>query len=423
MGNILGPGFAKSINTSLTEALGGNGLTAKFRERGVQLGEALSEGIRSAMKIPSLVPASGAPAASGGSGGSGGSIVGSGVHRSSGGDSLSTLITGGVVGHMAARAGESLFENAGALAQIRAQLGSQGMNDAEVKDIEDVVRPISAKYRATSVTRLLQQYGEYRTVFANPEDAKAFLPIGAQVDLGLRNLQSAENWAKSIDPEQAQLEIAKAVEMKGDAMNPAKARADVDSMLKAIAAFKGQITTGDFLTAFKYARGCLRGFSDDFLFTVLPTLMAEFKSRGGQASGAGTALQSFYRTVLKGQLGKAKGEWQRLGLLDKHGRPIDLDLARENPLTWWQKDVAPKLAGMSPQRQKDEIARLFPTAIPEQMATIFQNDAQRLAKDAENINKALVSTSFKKTSPTRRRRRWPNSLHSFTTGSPPSAIR
>ncbi|MBS0250907.1 MAG: hypothetical protein JSR78_07555, partial [Proteobacteria bacterium] len=253
-GSIFGSGFAKAMRTGLTEAIGGSALTETFRERGTQLGEAIAAGIRSALNAPGVIspPALSPPAGGSSSGAGGGNGGGSGRSRGGspngrgGHDTLGTVITGGVLAQMGVEGAKSLFENAGAMAQVRAQLRSQGMSDVEIADIEETARPISSRYRATSVPRLLQQYGEYRTVFANPEEAKAFLPIGAQVDLGLKNLQAAEDWAKVIDPEQAQLEIAKAVEMKGDAMNPAKARADVDAMLKAIAAFKGQILPSDF---------------------------------------------------------------------------------------------------------------------------------------------------------------------------------
>lgn len=380
--------LASGISLGLSESIKTPDLIAKFRATGEELGRAMRAGIQAGANSggPIITP----PTGGGGSGGSG---------RSNGGrppepfrhvsiDPIGGVVAGSVVGHAVVRGTESILEQAGAMAQVRAQLKSQGMTDAEIADVETDARKLTDRYRATSVPRLLQQYGEYRTVFGHPEEAKAFMPIGAQVDLGLKNLQAAESWARAIDPEQAQLDLAKAVELKGDAMNPAKAKADVDAMLKAIAAFKGQILPSDFLQAFKYARGSLRGFSDEFVFTVLPTLMAEFKSRGGQGGPAGVAMQAYYRTVLKGNLGKAKDEWAKLGLLDANGRVIDLDLARSDPPKWWAKNVSPKLAGMTSAGQKDEIARLFPGAISEQMATIFQNDAARLAKDAANIRAA-----------------------------------
>lgn len=378
--------LGSGISLGLSQAIKTPELMTKFRATGEELGRAMRQGVQAGMNAGGSItppPPGGRGSGSGGSSGRPGQSTFQHVR-----DNIGGVVVGSVAGHAAVRATESIFEQAGALVQVRSQLKSQGISDDDIADVERTARETSAKYRATSVSRLLQQYGEFRTVFASADEAKAFMPIGAQVDLALKNLQSAESWAKTLDPEQAQLDIAKAIEMKGDAMNPEKARADADAMLKAMAAFKGQIQPSDFLLAFKYARGSLRGFSDEFLFQILPTLIAEFKSRGGQGGPAGVAMQSYYRTVLKGNFGKAKDEWSKLGLLDANGRVIDLDLARSNPPQWWRKDVSPKLAGMTPAQQKDQIARLFPTAIPEQMAVIFQNDALRLQKDAANIRAA-----------------------------------
>lgn len=379
--------LGSGIQLGLSEAIKTPELVTKFRALGEELGRTMRQGVQIGLNAGgSINPPP--PGGGGGSGASGGSRRPERSTFAHVRDNIGGVVAGSVAGHAAARATESVFDQAGALSQTRAQLKAQGISDADVAKVEALSRKLTDQYRATSVPRFLQQYGEFRTVFGDPEEAKRFLPIGAQVDLALKNIQSSEKWAQAIDPEQAQLDIAKAIELKGDAMNPEKARADADAMLKAIVASKGQIQPSDFLLAFKYARGSLRGFSDEFIFQVLPTLIQEFKSRGGQGGPAGVALQSFYRTVLKGNLGKAKDEWAKLGLLDENGRVIDLDLARQNPLDWWQKDVAPKLAGMTPQQQKDEIAQLFPGAIPEQMATIFQNDALRLHKDAANIRAA-----------------------------------
>lgn len=385
------------LGTSLTESISSPGITARFRERGEELGRALRQGVDAVLN---QTPALRVPSAGGNGSGSGGGS-GQGGPSGPGGnrpaqyipparvDHIQGVLAGTVAGHATVEATKSIFEQAGELAQVRAQLKSQGISDTEIADVEVDARKISATHKATTIARLLQSYGEFRTVFPHADEARHFMPMSADLDSALKNLRTANTWAKDVEPDQASLDVAKSLELRGSANDEKRARNDINMIMKGMAAFKGQVLPADYVMGFRYARGALRGYSDDFLFTVFPTLMAEFKSRGGTSGGAGTVLRNFYDNTAKGRMTrKQRAEWEKFDLLDERGRTVDLDLARANPFEWWQKNIAPKLKGLTVAKQRDVISQLFPNAIPEQMANIFQQDVARLKKDRENILKA-----------------------------------
>lgn len=385
-------GKFSGVGAGLSESLGTNDLIARFRASGEELGKAMRAGVQAGYNAggpvsPPTVSGGGSRGVGSGGGGSSPPSPSSPFRHVI--DPIGGVVAGSVVGHATARAAESIFDQAGALAQTRAQLKAQGISDAEIADVERIARETSDKYRGTTVPQLLQAYGEARTVFPHADEAKNWISTAAPLYQALNGLKGSEHWAKDLDVDQASLDLAKSLELLGVTNDPAKSRHDVDMMLKGISAFKGQIAPSDYNMSFRYARGALRGYDDDFLWTVLPTLAAEFKSRGGQAGPAGNTLQSFYRSAVKNVMtNKQRAAWNGFGLLDENGRTTDLDLARANPLQWWQKDVAPKLKDFDAQKQRDVISQLFPTAIPEQMANIFNFDLPRLRKDAANVRAA-----------------------------------
>ncbi|MFP3507899.1 hypothetical protein, partial [Burkholderia sp. SIMBA_062] len=74
--------------------------------------------------------------------------------------------------------------------------------------------------------------------------------------------------------------------------------AQAEMMSKAIIAMNGTVTVADFHQALKYSRSAAPYLSDDFKFNYLPTLIQEFKTGRGGASGAGNTIASLFGVIV-----------------------------------------------------------------------------------------------------------------------------
>lgn len=196
------------------------------------------------------------------------------------------------------------------------------MNNEGMKHL-DIVKATNAAWDAakavptTTVSENLAAIRELKMVFrGSAEHATQFMPTVQKIQSILETTRHGEPGSGKSEA----YELAKAMEMKGAVYSPAQFVGNADLMTKAIVASGGKINASDYLSAFKYGRAATAGWSDEFTYKYLPTLIQEMKSRGGSGSaagGPGTALMSMYSTIVGGVVTqRALKTWQELGLVD-----------------------------------------------------------------------------------------------------------
>lgn len=271
-----------------------------------------------------------------------------------------TMLIGGAL----AGAGLGLFwalsKTIGPAREIAHQLAlmnAAGMRGVEIANAQRAAYSALAIAPTSSVAENLAAIRELRMVFGNTNTAIANLPVVQRLQAILAAQHGDDMRAGTEDA----YTVAKALELKGAVRTAGQFNIQADMMAKAIEASGGKVTPQDFLSAFKYGRTATAGWSDQFVYTVLPTLIQEMKNRGGSggAGGPGNALMSAYAAVVSGQIPqKAIPVWQQLGLLDpskvvrtrtgatkglQPGAIQGWELFQQNPFAWAQQVLDPAL--------------------------------------------------------------------------------
>lgn len=217
------------------------------------------------------------------------------------------------------------------------------------------------------------------------------------------------------DAENMSFELAKSLELLGHGKSVQDFVTHLDLMTKGMQAFHAKILPKDWLSTVTYLRASKYGFSDEFMFKYLPSLMLEYKgSAGGGARGPGNALMSLVANIVNGQLSqKSFREFERLKMIDPskvhhikgHGLTAGAgavrgwEIAQSNPIQWALQYVMPAMreAGITSQAQMlQEAAYLAPNRTSQDMLVQFMIQAWKLERDKENINRATGLAGFEK---------------------------
>lgn len=235
-----------------------------------------------------------------------------------------------------------------------AQMRAAGMSNLEVAQATAKAWSAGREVMTSSATENLAAIRELRMVFGDTRHAMENVTTIQKIQGILASSgRGGEDEAYT---------LAKALEMKGAVRTPAEFAKQADLMSKAIIAGGGKLGAADFQSTFKYGRAATQGWSDQFAYSILPTLIQEMKSSGGSGGGAGgpgNALMSAYSAVVDGTIPqKSLKVWQQLGLLDPQkivwnkvgtakvvapGGVKGSDLFQENPYAWAQTVLLPAL--------------------------------------------------------------------------------
>jgi hypothetical protein len=282
------------------------------------------------------------------------------------------------------------------------------MNAAGMTQVE-IAKSIGAAWQTTSTvmtstaTQNLAAVRELRMVFrGDTGEAIANMPT-------VQKLQAVLQSVKGEGAHDEAYTVAKALELKGAVKDPAQFTTQADMMTKAIIASGGKVGATDFLSAFKYGRTATTGWSDEFAYTILPTLIQEMKSKGGSGGvgGPGNALMSVFAAVVGGTVSqKALKLWEQIGLLDpskevftktgslKGIRPGGIrgaDDFQSNPFDWVQKFLVPALQkhGYGDEKaMREAIQYLFPARTAGFMITQLAMQPWKFTGDQKIINQA-----------------------------------
>lgn len=300
--------------------------------------------------------------------------------------------------HEAGRVMRTGIDQAFSLQQTRALLQAGGETPETIKAVVDQARSMASTNHMFSVAEHAHSILKLRSAVGDMHEAIALAPAFQKANAVLSAARDIKPGMHRLNPEDQAYDMARALEIKGVTRLGEKAITSyANSMTKAIIGMSGQIDAGDFHNTFKYGRAATRGWSQDFVENYLPTLMNEFKAKGGRSGGVtgpGNALMSAYSTIVDGRIGKKiLPKWREMGLLDKQGHVVGRDEFILNPYLWMQKYMLGSLKkklGDNPTEKSmlKELGGLFSNRVAAQMAQIMVLATSQFEKDRELIQRA-----------------------------------
>jgi len=329
-------------------------------------------------------------------------------------------------GQLVGQGTHTAFEQAFSVEQSKALMGAAGMAPHEIEAAHERAKQLAKEIPQLSVAEHFSSINELRSVLGDTQTTLEEAGTFAKAQAILNAAKAYNPHAGNIDLHGQARDFARALEIKGVSQDKEKRDSYMESMLKSIIAFGGQLDASDFHQAFKFGRSATRGWDHDFVQNYLPTIMNEIKAKGGSASGAGNALMSLKRTIVDGKMTKdAMAAWDNLGLLNepsvirnaKTGKPKALmehaikgwEVAMRNPYEFMQSVLIPALekknGGKMPEEEQliSSMGQLFGNRVAEAVAQILALQKTQLEKDRKLVETSLGFDALKKlelTSPT-----------------------
>lgn len=290
-----------------------------------------------------------------------------------------------------------------------ALMNAAGMTHKEIAGSIASAWSTSRNVITSSATENLHAIQELRSVFGQGEGmqhAYAVLPVVQRAKAILESLTGKEQDGVAFD-------MIKAIEVstKGAVTVPAMLRQS-EAMTKALTAFGGTLTVSDFHQTLKQAKAAAPFLSDDFKYTILPTIMQEMKSGHGGAQAAGTAIATMFGTI-KGHAIQTRmiPAWMDAGLIsannvvaDKHHKGMSKiapggvageDLFSSNPYEWAQRFLVPARDRLMQKDHLDEIGAYYALTGNRNTAFMMQtlaNKGAQIARDQKLIE--TVGSSY-----------------------------
>jgi hypothetical protein len=298
--------------------------------------------------------------------------------------------------------GLSLFkaplEEAAAYQKEVAKLATMGVGNSALKDAMKFADGMNIM--GQSARDNLKLIREAYAVTGDMHHAEMLAPQLARMKFGIDTLMGEGHGAGA---HTMMMDLLKTAELRGAANDPATFARMTNMAMKAYVASGGTVAPRDFLQAMKTGGVAAKGLSDEaFFFQGLHT-MQEF---GGNRYG--TAMMSAYQNLAQGRGSlRAAKELVGMGLIDpkmieytttgtikqiKPGALKDSFTMAQNQFEYYEKNVAPQLAGLSKQEAFLKIGSMFSNRTAANLFSTFYNDAPSIkrvfgmAKQADGID-------------------------------------
>lgn len=329
----------------------------------------------------------------GGAGGGRGFLGGGGGGGPGGGGGGAGGFGGGfgaalVGGYMLERGGRALFGAGAGYDNQLALMRAAGMTGAEMTGSQRAASRTSNTVRTTTETENLKTIRELRMVFGDQKSA-------------VNNLEAVQKSAAvlgalnpNIDASSNAYSMANALEMKGVSQNPARFKALMNGMTKAMIASGGKVTGEDYAAMGRTSRGTSVQLDDAFYTEIAPSLMKEMKP-GRLGTGLAMANQNMTSGITTE---KAKAAMTGLGIWDdKNNKVKGAAGFQANPYQWTKDILIPALekTGSFKTNENGEVDEDSAKKIGEVLGKISSNGSarallsmlvtqgKRLEKDAE----------------------------------------
>jgi hypothetical protein len=298
--------------------------------------------------------------------------------------------------------GLSLFkaplEEAAAYQKEVAKLATMGVGNSALKDAMKFADGMNIM--GQSARDNLKLIREAYAVTGDMHHAEMLAPQLARMKFGIDTLMGEGHGSGA---HTMMMDLLKTAELRGAANDPATFARMTNMAMKAYVASGGTVAPRDFLQAMKTGGVAAKGLSDEaFFFQGLHT-MQEF---GGNRYG--TAMMSAYQNLAQGRGSlRAAKELVGMGLIDpkmieytttgtikqiKPGALKDSFTMAQNQFEYYEKNVAPQLAGLSKQEAFLKIGSMFSNRTAANLFSTFYNDAPSIkrvfgmAKQADGID-------------------------------------
>jgi len=235
------------------------------------------------------------------------------------------------------------------------------MNMAGLKHV-DMVAAIGDAWKntgtviTTTATQNLRTLLDLRNILGDMGEARMALPIVSRIQAVLA---SSSEGRISGNAKELAYSMAKALDLIGAAQNKESFEHQAEMMSKVIIATQGRVTPEAFKSVFQYARQAKYRLSDEFKYTLLPSLIQENAATGGGGGGSrgvGPMLAAFYRWANQGYVNRAAlPELAALGLINPNsalrtttsgttiGAMKGEAVAAANPFLWVQQVLVPAI--------------------------------------------------------------------------------
>lgn len=305
------------------------------------------------------------------------------------------LGTGAYVGGRLARAG--LFSDA-SVGNERSKLKQSGFNPNQSAEIEARARELATRY-GLFTGDIMESLREAALGIPNLRgpDGKV-IKSGYQSAMELSE-QNVQFWAQmaSIHGKDRATDLTRAMFKSFDVLgmtDPAAITKAMDVFVKMNRIVGKDTDPSQMLLAAKYMRAPGKAFDPDFMYGLVPALMAE-----SSGSDVGTSLRALFSNTMGGRRSKkAQTEFGRFGVLDKGGKLVGQELM-SNPALWIESVLKPRLQSKGVDTSNNlELAgilsRLFDNRLSADIAQRFLDqidqyrDTQDRAKNAGGLNAA-----------------------------------
>lgn len=288
-------------------------------------------------------------------------------------------------------------------------LKNVGMSQVDVAKSVQKAWETTHEVMATKASDNIKTLLELRSAFGEGkyDEALAILPTVQRVGAVLQSITGAKQDHVGFD-------MIKAIELgtKG-ALSEEGVKRQAEMMSRAIIAMNGTVNVSDFHQALKFSRSAAPYLSDEFKYQYLPTLIQEFKTKGGGASGAGNTIASLFGVIVGKMIPKDLIQnWIDSGLVkpgsvvtDPHSRTtskilpggiVGSDEFASNPETFALKYIKPAIEKLEASKHISEIDAYY--ALTKNRIAAFGlqtlvNKAQQFARDRDLINRAPDSAT------------------------------
>ncbi|HEY1772424.1 MAG TPA: hypothetical protein VGH91_04450 [Gammaproteobacteria bacterium] len=287
------------------------------------------------------------------------------------------------------------------------------MNMAGLKQV-DIANAVGAAWKTsheamtTTATENLKTFMDLRAVLGDASHATAVMPIVAKLSAVLA---ASGDTKISGSAQDLAFSVAKALDVKGSAIDPGQFTSGAEQIAKVISAFQSRVTPEQYLSVVRYARQAKFGLSDEFMYQLLPTLMLENASKGGGGGGSrgvGPMLAAFYRLTNQGFVNKKSIPLlEQLGLIapgssmstTTTGSMVNAlrghELAASNPFAWVQTVLLPAIhhaygQNLSRERLQEIINGVFRgNQLGANLALEFALKPQNFLRDQKIIQGAM----------------------------------
>jgi len=286
-------------------------------------------------------------------------------------------------------------------------LKNVGMSQVEVAQSVQKAWETTHEVMSSRASENIKTLLELRSAFGEGKYAEALsiLPTVQRMGAVMQSITGASQDRIGFD-------MVKAIEFgtKG-ALTQENVNRQAEMMSKAIIAMNGTVTVADFHQALKYSRAFAPYLSDDFKYNYLPTLIQEFKTGRGGASGAGNVIASTGAIVLGQMIPKDLiGNWVAAGLVDPKkivNNPHDRTKSKilpggvvgqsefNNPELWAVKYVKPAIERLEKTQHIDELSAYYALTknrIGAFGLQTFVNKAVQFQRDRDLIQRAPDSS-------------------------------